>query len=526
MVIIKNDCIIVTKDDPSFSVLRRDLTFYQSGQRKVYKKDKYGKTRVQIINYNNTEILYQRMNDGISIPRGLLYYVNQYFVNSTIIDKQNKSDFYNVTLDQNDIEKYKYILDGIELRVEQIVAIRKIIMCKRCIIQSATGSGKTEIMCGFLKVMKDKVGRYPTTLIVEPTILLLEGTIYRLEKYGIPVSNYRETREIVKGSINICHPKSLVNDLKKNPNLLHDVNVILGDEVHHMKSILFRFPINNANGIDYSIGLSASAISMKHVGKNNLTDYDPDELNIIGSTGPLVLNITSGKLIDKGSLAVPAIVVMNNPANEYIPDIEVTNWSRIVHDKLYSEYRTNLTCDAAEFFRSKNRKVLILVNTIEWSRIIMKRLYEINPDICISQIRASYGGGKFEYYDGNEFIEDESDVFRRFSNGEFNILIGTTHMYEGADVPNLDVLILAFGGKKERMVFQGVGRVLRKTKNGKYAYIVDFTDSCDVVLSRQYYKRKDMYHNVMRVPDDMYYENVESDELEGIFNKLEEDLGG
>lgn len=521
MVTIKNDCILVTKDDPSFSILRSDLTFFESGVRRIYKKRKDGGTYVINQEYSNTDKLFQIYNNGISIPRGLLFYIKPYLKNSVIEDRQNKSKFYNAELDISDFDKYSTILDGITLTKEQLISIRKIIMCKRCIIQSATGSGKTEIMCGFLKILNDKFGEYPTTLIVEPAITLLNKTIERLDNYGIPVSNYRKERKIIKGKINLCHPKSLVNDLKNDPDLLKDVNVVLGDEVHHMKSILFRTPTDNANGIDYSIGLSASAIKIDNVGKLRLVDYDKDELNIIGSTGPLVMNLTSGKLIDKGTLATPAVLVMNNLADEPIPELEVANWHRIVSDKLYSSNRTLMTCQTAEFFSDKMRKVLILVNTIEWSRIIMKCMYKINPAVELFSMRASYGGERFEYFNGEEFISDDSDVLDKFSNGDYQILIGTSHLYEGIDVTNLDVIILAFGGKKERMMSQGVGRVLRKTKNGKYAYIVDFNDKCDVVLSKQFKARNKMYREVMNVPDNLYFNNVEVDELEGIFNKLE-----
>jgi len=273
--------------------------------------------------------------------------------------------------------------------------------------------------------------------------------------------------------------------------------------------------------IDYSIGLSASAIQIDHVGKPKMTDYSSDELNIIGSTGPLVMNVTSGHLIEKGRLATPVVLVMNNPADEPIPEVEIANWHRIVSDKLYSSYRTHITCETAQFFSNNNRKVLILVNTVEWSRILMKYIYKINSGLCLFNTRASYGGGKFEYFDGKEFVNDSSDVLDKFSDGEYSILIGTSHIYEGIDVSNLDAIILAFGGKKERMVFQGIGRALRKTKNGKYAYIVDFNDKNDPVLSSQFRKRTKMYKEVMRVPDDMFFNNVETDELEGIFNKLE-----
>jgi ERCC4-related helicase len=167
----------------------------------------------------------------------------------------------------------------------------------------------------------------------------------------------------------------------------------------------------------------------------------------------------------------------------------------------------------------KNRKVLILVNTIEWSRLLLKSLFEFGIS---DTVRASYGGGKFEGYNEGGIFSDTSDVMKKFSDGDFNILIGTTHLYEGVDVPNLDVIILAFGGKKDRLQLQGIGRALRKTKSGKYAYIVDFTDHIDTVLRRQSNIRYGRYTNDLRIPQERMFDCVKLKDLEIIFNQLEE----
>lgn len=524
MVTISNDSIFISKDDPSFMTLRSDLTFFNSGVRKIYKKRKDGSTYSISQNYNEITKIYENYNNGIIIPRGLLEFIKPYIVNSEIKDNQIKSKFFSVDFTKDDIENCKNILNsGFDLRPEQIIAIRKIMLCKRCIIQSATGSGKTEIMSGFLKMMNFKFGEYPTSLIVEPTVTLVNGTIKRLEKYGIPVSNYRELRNIEIGKANVCHPKSLINDLNKNPQLLSKINIIIGDEVHHMRSILFRSPSLNSSNIDYSIGLSASAISLEHIGKKFLTEYNGDELNIIGSCGPLVMNLKSGDLIDKGNLAKPVIIALDNPADEPIPDNEIANWHRISKDCLQSDNRVNLVCESAKFFSDNNRKIMILVNTIEWSRKLLMKFKDIDPEFCINNVRASYGGERYEYIDrfGN-FVDDNSDVLKDYSNNKYSVLIGTSHIYEGADVPNLDVLILAFGGKRERIVQQGIGRVLRKTKNGKFAYVIDFTDYKNIVLSKQFKIRAKMYKEIMNVPDKLFYKNVKLKDLPIIFKELEE----
>ena len=139
--------------------------------------------------------------------------------------------------------------------------------------------------------------------------------------------------------------------------------------------------------------------------------------------------------------------------------------------------------------------------------------------------RASFGGGIFEGFNGAEIYNDNGDVFSKFGNGEYTILIGTSHLYEGVDVPNLDVIVLACGGKGERTQVQGIGRALRKTKSGKYAYIVDFTDTEDAILSRHSRMRMNRYVDIIGVPNEHIYKGISVDNLEEIFNMVTHIVG-
>ena len=214
---------------------------------------------------------------------------------------------------------------------------------------------------------------------------------------------------------------------------------------------------------------------------------------------------------------MPVVLTLNNKANQFIPEEESNNWHRIVSDKLYSDERNDILCDAVKVFNNKNKKILILVSTIEWSEILLKKLYIEG----VTNVYASYGGGKNEKFNGSDFESINENVLEDFDDGKFNILIGTSHLYEGADIQNLDVVVLGFGGKGERAVQQGIGRVLRKTKSGKYAYIVDFNDTGDGILRYHYSKRKYIYQNILKVKPDRFFDGIDVDEIESIYERLE-----
>ncbi len=376
-------------------------------------------------------------------------------------------------------------------------------------------------MCAITKCLADvNNGIIPTVLVMEPTVRLKSEMIERFKRYDIPVVDYSQNRKIIENYVNICHPQSLGNDLRENEELLNNIQVLFGDEGHHMKSDSWRSPTKKMKNLEYSIVVSASAIDQSRVNCTNIKEFSYSEILVMSSSGKLVYNVNADSLINRGSLAEPVLVVLRNLADEKIDNYKKNflNWHIVSKVRLQSENRTDLIVSSAEFFHNKDRKSLILVHTRDWAHRIMKKLYDLGLS---DYTRCSFGGGVFEKYNGYEFVKDDSNVMDRFGSGEYSILIGTSHLYEGIDIPNLDVLILAYGGKAERLQLQGVGRVLRKTKSGNKAYIIDFTDSEDVVLSAQLKKRMDRYKNIIGIEEDDTFYDMNIEDLEFIFNKYE-----
>lgn len=509
---IYNSWIVVDKNDPSYLPLSSSLTFVER-EHKIRSRGR-NITIPPKINY-----VFTRTEKSIYVPAGLKKLVLPYITNSEVHDYSNKNK-YNIDVALSNIDSYIDILDGISLRKEQLIAIRKMIYAQRCIVQMPTGSGKTEVMCAFIKILSDcnNNGVTPTTLVVEPTIRLVNDTIDRFRKYDIPVAKYSDNREILENHVNICHPTSLGNDIEKNNQSLEKIEVVLGDECHHFRSETFRKPVDYMPNLIYSIGVSASAISQDNVNGDKISDFSYDELLTIGATGPLVMNVKPESLINRGALADPVLFILDNPADEHINERDIANWHEVSKKRLESDNRTELVCKAAAFFDSVDRKSLILVRTRRHAQLIMKELDKYNIS---DRIRASFGGGYFERYNGSDFVQDDNDVLEKYNSGEYTILIGTSHLYEGVDISNLDAMILAIGGKGERLQIQGVGRVLRKNKSGKYAWIIDFNDREDIILSKHSAIRLKRYKDTIGIPDNHIYIDMDIDDLPQIFSELE-----
>lgn len=270
--------------------------------------------------------------------------------------------------------------------------------------------------------------------------------------------------------------------------------------------------------LEYSVGLSASAIAQDHVGLDRIEHYDYREALVIGSTGPLVMNVKTANMVDVGSLATPVLVVLDNLANQSLENHAVNDWHAISKYRLEADERNKLVVEAAKILNENGRKTLILVRTIRWAH----RLLEMFDECGMSDVvRASFGGGNYQMYNGYECVQDTSGVYDKFNSGEYTVLIGTSHIYEGADIPNLDAVILAYGGKGERLQVQGVGRGLRASKTGKYAWIIDFNDINDIVLNRQYLDRLDRYMSLMGITKDRLFVGKSISEFRQIFLEKE-----
>ena len=509
MITLTDNWIIVEKDDCTAVGLKSILIKQQPSKTVRLKNGKKVRTKPKVFKY------YTESEDGnIYIPIGLLFFIEDDIKVTVIKDERVKIDFIPHI---QDIDELKHILPGIELREEQAIAIRKAVAIRRGILQLPTGSGKTEILCGIVKELEYIFGKVPTTIILEPTINLVNSTVKRFQKYGLTATSYTKTREIRENSVNICHPSSLGNDIDKNPDLLKGVTVLLGDESHHFNSEQFRKPTYNMPNLILSIGVSASVILQEHIGFRDIRDYDIKEVLAFSATGPLLMNVVTSDMIDSNRLATPALFRMKHNADEEIPNNDSSNWHNVEKIRLESDSRNELIVKCSQFFVKNDRKVLILVNTIRWSRLLLTKFSEFGME---SVVGASYGSGKFEKFLNQNFINDDN-ILNDFETGKIKVLIGTTHLYEGADIHNLDVIILGFGGNGERTQIQGVGRALRRTKNGKYAYIVDFTDDFDSVLKKHSANRLNRYQQIFGIPSERIFDRIQVEDLETCFNILE-----
>lgn len=123
------------------------------------------------------------------------------------------------------------------------------------------------------------------------------------------------------------------------------------------------------------------------------------------------------------------------------------------------------------------RKVLVIVKLLEHGR----------------RLREWIGRGTI-FVHGSVDTERRKEIRREFRNGDIRCLIATKIYDEGVDLPDMDVLVLAGGGKSQVQALQRVGRALRKAPGKDRAIIVDFMDTHHRMLRAHSERRLHMYN--------------------------------
>lgn len=489
-VTITNNKVIISRDDPIFGLFESHLVKFEDDR------------LIRLYEYNSDK--------DLEFGSGLYFLLQEALAAG---QKKIQTELkYHVSSNYGD---YRNLLNGLVLREDQIVAVIKSLQHRRGILQMATGSGKSLCIAGILKYLSNALGYLPPTLLLEPTNYLVNEMSQRMASYGIANTCYSASRNtIAENILYISHPSSICNDLENNPNLLNGIKILIADEAHHEHSATWSRIYNNCNSIEISLGFSAYLVDASKINNLRYNILSYNEAKAISCTGPVLLNLDTAYYINLGVLANPVLLRMFNPADEVVWDDK--DWQELRKTRLESEKRRELICKTALVFSEKGYKTLVLSNTKAFATDILMQLYDMGVRTAV----CSFGAGEYVSIVDHELRYSKDPIFKeKFATGEITVMICTSHMFEGADIPNLDAVILAEVGKKVRKVIQGVGRGLRKTKKGKYAYIIDFTDHKGGVLAYHSNLRMDYYKTLIGVRQ--VADNVQAENLEKLIDQLE-----
>jgi superfamily II DNA or RNA helicase len=174
-------------------------------------------------------------------------------------------------------------------------------------------------------------------------------------------------------------------------------------------------------------------------------------------------------LLQRGYLT-PIRVCMLEMPKEPLELSSKAEWFKVASQGLWKHpFRNDLIAWAADACYRAGRRTLILVGSKEQGRQVLERARGLIPG----------KGHKFhqvELVSTDRPPEQCRQVIDAFVSGAVQVLIGTSMISEGTDLPSSDALIYARGEKAEVTHMQALYRVATAVSGKRDSVIIDFVD--------------------------------------------------
>ena len=336
----------------------------------------------------------------------------------------------------------------------QLDCMQKMVNAQRGVVALATNAGKTECACLVTACL-----RLPTLFLVPGKELLYQTQKRFATRFGIGLDEVGIIGDgIWKPNqwITVAIIASLYEALKagkpKATNLLDSTELLFADECHRVGSESWYEVIRACNAF-FRFGMSGTPLKRS----------DGADLKLIAATGPIIYEVRNKFLIERGisSKAEIRLVAIRQPE---IP--KKTPYRDVYRIGITENLQRNRAlCLIVDQLVKEGHKVVVMVREIEHGNQIDKRLWSFKTQSFLTH----------QFINGQEPTNVRQKALRDFEKGDLQVLIATSILDEGIDLPCIDAIVLAGGGKSSIKTLQRIGRGLRKGKSGKLI-VVDTID--------------------------------------------------
>lgn len=441
--------------DPVWSITNREgfkeldkllsyvTVFWRPGPMGKKKRDSYIKHLIQPGNTPD-EFLFM---SGL-MPRVLTY------LDKKGIDYEYSSDVKMVEYDEPGVP-------GIIFRDYQQSIVELMVEEGRGVVKAATASGKSFMILGIISAFSKE-----NVLLLVHTKDLVNQLVDDLEKYNFgPIGVYSgKTKEIKRITV------ATIQSYKKIALDYFDFwQVVIIDECHHIRNI------DSAN-YGYTLQRLSAPVRI------GFTATIPEEIEgkfaLEALVGPVVTDYSIAKASDDGVLAKPTIYLLETPYQYEVSRLH--DWRQVYKFGIaLNVQRNQQIVDTTLQLLEKGHSILILISRLVHGEELVRAFHHYGQHV--------------DFVQGITDKDERTRLKEELKTGKIKCLIASTVFVEGVDLPNLDVMINASGGKSEIQVLQKVGRGLRKTERKSKVIIIDFIDISHRHLRNHYNKRARIY---------------------------------
>ena len=382
---------------------------------------------------------YIRLTKGSSFPTGLL---------PLVTDKLREADLPYIQVNNYDTPERDInsitpdMFDGMTLRPYQVDAARLLSGHGRGIANMATNSGKTAVFAAMIKCLSGGA----LVLVTGKDLLYQHRESLECllrEPVGVVGDGHWRPKRVTVGTI-----QTLSKHLERIAKF-DNLDLVVYDECHHIPS---KTSQQVMYGIEAPLRYGFSGTPLSH---DLLSD-----LILIGATGPVLTTVTNAQLVDSGISAKPVVRMYTVESDDSMFD---ASWAEAVDSLIvHNQVRNALIAHAVNGAESSS--TLVLVNRLEHGSL----LQELIPGSV--------------FVNGSSATLERQDALNKLRDGSGTIVIATPIFDEGVDVPAVDLLVLAGGGKSPKKLLQRLGRGMRRKPGDNILHVIDFVDDTNKFL--------------------------------------------
>lgn len=340
------------------------------------------------------------------------------------------------------------------LRPEQLALINNATKYKRGIIHAATGTGKTIVLLGFISQYTSR-----RVLILVHRLDLLNQFYRRMVQAGFSQDNINlvsgthkkpSLKELLARQYTIAMVQSYGNyPISK---LCDTFDIIAGDEIHHC--------VDKKTSYGKAMRRHLAPIRLGFTA--TLPPKGTEEaFTLEGLVGPVIGQLTINDATQSGSMAEPHVTLINVPYNTDVA--EHRKWKDLYkYGIVNNRVRNGLILKAVKERLVSGQTCLIMVK-------------EIQHGTNLAQL-AKLMGFEALFIHGKHNSKERDKVREGLNSRATNCVITTDIWREGVDIPSLNVVVNACGGKSEIQTLQVIGRGARRAEGKDTVEIIDCID--------------------------------------------------
>lgn len=329
------------------------------------------------------------------------------------------------------------VLDKVEPYVDDLIF-------PRGVIDAATNAGKNAMSAAIHNNLPHNAR---TLFVVHRDIIFRQA----VEFFGsmFDVGQVKSRYNQIDRSFVVAMSKTLLNRAKKSMQIQAELarfDMLIVDEAHR------------AGAADYSELLQMIDAPRRYlISGTPLDNFDKKKnMIIVGLSGPRLFTVTNQEVIDAGKSMRPIIHMHLNPSMSIGQDSYDVEKKEIVQEGKHRTAKIREICEVID----AGKQILIAVEEKAHGWHIFDALKGIDAQVAFTHGTDPGRHPKIE----------------AFKRGDINILISTTILQEGANIPNIQSLIYAIGGKSIIVLKQFIGRLLRDDGTGDTVNVHDFYD--------------------------------------------------